>query len=65
MLAAAHWTLAHQGGWDELLMFGIPIVLAVLAVRWAEKRGKAKRATAAEDGAASGEHPSPSGEHGG
>ncbi|HSF86418.1 MAG TPA: hypothetical protein VLG28_12290 [Acidimicrobiia bacterium] len=40
------WTLAHQGGWDELLMFGLPIVLAVLAVRWAEKRGKAKRVAA-------------------
>lgn len=40
----AHWILAHQGGWDELLMFGIPIVLAVVAVRIAEKRGKAKRA---------------------
>ena len=42
------WTLAHQGGWDELLMFGVPIVLAVLGVRWAERRGKQRRAAAEE-----------------
>jgi hypothetical protein len=41
------WLLAHAGGWDELLMFGIPIVLAVVAVRMVEARAKAKR-TAAE-----------------
>ena len=57
MLSAAHWLLAHQGGWDELLMFGLPIVLAVVAVRWAEKRGKANRAAAAAaDEAPDGEH---------
>jgi hypothetical protein len=56
VLAAAHWTLAHQGGWDELLMFGVPIVLAVIAVRWAEKRGKAKRAAAGENEARTDEH---------
>ena len=32
------WLLGHQGGWDEILMFGIPIVLAVLLVRRLEKR---------------------------
>lgn len=42
-LAEAHWLLAHQGGWDELIMFGVPIVLAVVGVRWAERRAKAKR----------------------
>ena len=56
MHTGAHWTLAHQGGWDELLMFGLPILLAVFAVRWAEKRGKAKRAAAAEEEAPAGEH---------
>lgn len=40
------WTLAHQGGWDELAMFGIPIVLAVVGVRWADRRAKANRAKA-------------------
>ncbi len=38
------WLLAHQGGWDELLMFGIPVVLAVFAVRWADRRAKARNA---------------------
>ncbi|MFQ5555237.1 MAG: hypothetical protein ACE5GC_07710 [Acidimicrobiia bacterium] len=32
--------LAHRGGWDEVALFGIPIVLAVLAVRWADRRSK-------------------------
>ncbi len=40
----ASWVLAHQGGWDELLMFGIPIILAVVGVRWAEHRAKSRRA---------------------
>ncbi len=37
------WVLAHQGGWDELLMFGIPIVLAIVGVRWAERRARARQ----------------------
>ena len=32
------WLLAHQGGWDEVLYFAVPAVLAILAVRWAERR---------------------------
>ncbi len=32
------WTLAHQGGWDELIVFLVPIGLAVAAVRWADRR---------------------------
>ena len=40
--------LAHQGGWDELLYFGVPAVLAILAVRWAERRAR-RRAEEAED----------------
>ena len=36
-------TLAHAGGWDEALYFGIPVVLAILGVRWAEKRARRKR----------------------
>ena len=32
--------LAHQGSWDEIALFGIPIVFAVLAVRWADRRSK-------------------------
>ena len=32
--------LAHQGGWDEILMFAAPIAIAVLAVRWVERRNR-------------------------
>lgn len=32
--------LAHAGGWDELLYFGVPVIIAIAAVRWAEKRTK-------------------------
>ena len=45
--AAALPFIAHQGGWDELALFGIPVILAIVAVRIAEKRARAKR----EDGA--------------
>ncbi|NNF63486.1 MAG: hypothetical protein HKN07_04430 [Acidimicrobiia bacterium] len=31
---------AHAGGWDELLFFGVPVIVAITAVRWAEKRTK-------------------------
>ena len=33
-------TLAHGSGIDELLMFGIPVIVAVVALRVAEKRAK-------------------------
>lgn len=38
------WTpiLAHQYGWDEIVLFAVPIVLALIGVRWAEKRAKQK-----------------------
>ena len=32
--------LAHQGGWDEVIYFAVPVVLAILAVRWAERRAR-------------------------
>ena len=35
--------LAHQGGWDEVLLFAVPAIGAVLLVRWAEKRARRKR----------------------
>ena len=37
------WQLAHQYGWDEIILFAVPIVLALLAVRWVEKRSKRKK----------------------
>ena len=38
--------LAHQGGWDEALLFAVPIVIALLAVRWAERRAKRRKGSA-------------------
>jgi len=35
--------LAHQGGWDEILMFGGPILIAFLVIRGLEKRGKKRQ----------------------
>lgn len=35
---------AHQGGWDEVLMFAVPALLGWWALRWAERRAKAKKA---------------------
>lgn len=40
-------TLAHMGGIDEIGVFLIPALLAVFALRWAEKR--ARRRGAAEN----------------
>lgn len=34
------WILAHQGGWDEILLFVGPIVLAFFVIRGLERRGK-------------------------
>ncbi|HEU5112100.1 MAG TPA: hypothetical protein VFU96_02215 [Acidimicrobiia bacterium] len=39
---------AHYGGIDEIGVFVVPAVLAILALRWAERR--AKRAAAEKDG---------------
>ena len=33
---------AHQFGWDEILLFLVPIVLALVGVRWFEKRSSGK-----------------------
>ena len=35
--------LAHQGGWDEIAWFAIPIVLVLTWVRWAERASRARR----------------------
>jgi hypothetical protein len=46
--------VAHQGGWDELMWFSVPIVAVALWVRWAERRARARtvsRAEAEEPGA--------------
>lgn len=35
-------TLAHLGGIDEIGVFLIPVVLAILALRWAEQSARSK-----------------------
>ena len=35
--------LAHQGGWDELMWFSVPVLLMLTWVRWAEKRAKLRK----------------------
>lgn len=43
--------LAHAGGWDEALIFGVPVVLAIFGVRWAERRARRRREESAESDA--------------
>ena len=45
--------LAHYGGIDEIGIFVLPAVLAILALRWAEK--KAKRSAAEKESMAASE----------
>ncbi|HEY5891289.1 MAG TPA: hypothetical protein VIW94_11410 [Acidimicrobiia bacterium] len=35
-------TLAHYGGIDEVGVFVVPALLALWAIRWAEKRARAR-----------------------
>ncbi len=44
-------TLAHYGGIDEVGVFVVPALLALWAIRWAEKRARTKAsAETSEDG---------------
>ena len=40
--------LAHEGGWDEALMFGIPAIAAIFGLRWAERRARERAKSEAE-----------------
>ena len=42
------WILAHQGSWDEALMFVVPIAVAIGVIKYTEKRGARKRAELVE-----------------
>ena len=42
--------LAHSWGWDEVLYFAVPVIAALLWVRWIERRAAARKAAAAHDG---------------
>jgi hypothetical protein len=35
--------IAHQGGWDEIFLFGIPVLVALAAVRFVERRHRRDR----------------------
>jgi hypothetical protein len=35
--------LAHQGGWDEFLLFAIPLIALILFVRWAERKARRRQ----------------------
>lgn len=32
--------LAHQGSWDEILTFAIPVLAVLFLLRWAERRSR-------------------------
>ena len=52
------YTFAHYWGIDEVGIFVIPAVLAIVGLRWAEKRARARaEERAAADEAASAETP--------
>lgn len=39
-MSSLHVFLAHQGGWDEILLFAAPVILAIWVVRRVERRGR-------------------------
>ncbi len=41
--------LAHQGGWDEAMLFLIPAVVALVVIRWAERRARRRREDSGPD----------------
>jgi hypothetical protein len=43
MLMAVHVVLAHQGGWDELLWFGIPAAGVVAFIWWVERTARRRK----------------------
>jgi hypothetical protein len=50
MSQAMTWLLAHQGGWDEALLFAGPLVLAFLAISAIERHGKRRQRELMERG---------------
>ena len=55
------WYLAHQGGWDELLTFLLPIVLVLvtwfLLERRSKRRNRGPSTQADEDATSGGDNP--------
>ena len=46
------FVFAHQGGWDEFLMFAVPVALGWWAIKAAEKRSRRRAEEAADAGPA-------------
>lgn len=49
IVASMIWVFAHQGGWDEALLFAGPLVLALLAIGAFERKGKRQQRAPMED----------------
>jgi cytochrome c-type biogenesis protein CcmH/NrfF len=45
--------VAHQGGWDEVLLFAVPVAVALIAVRIVERRARRTQDQAEADSDAS------------
>jgi len=44
------WVLSHQGNnWDEVLMFALPIIIVIVAIKLAAKRNARRDATPQAD----------------
>ncbi len=39
-VVAMMWLVAHQGGWDEILLFVAPLAIAFIAIGAFERRGR-------------------------
>ncbi|MGB5379707.1 MAG: hypothetical protein WBO25_01785 [Acidimicrobiia bacterium] len=48
-LVPLHPILAHQYGWDEALLFVVPIVIAVVVVRRLDKRSRREERPPSEE----------------
>jgi hypothetical protein len=44
------FVVAHLGGIDEIGVFLVPVILAILAVRWAERRAHRRGEPDSEEG---------------
>jgi cytochrome c-type biogenesis protein CcmH/NrfF len=61
--------MAHQYGWDEALLFVLPIVVVLVGVRWIERRNREQTSDTmdsapADGGAEPGPSPPPETESG-
>jgi len=51
IVASMIWFFAHQGGWDEALLFAGPLVLAFLAIGAFERKGRRQQRSLVEEDA--------------